>query len=127
MTINNIFLLSQSAVYTVSAIVSLCVWIPMSLNLYQFGGHCLLFTSGQYVEEDGTFDPNWSSPAYCGFTLFVGISVFLVAFIQSVRKIVLLCKGIDRYLFNRLFYFINLFNHKLFLFLVHFYPYLSTH
>ncbi|CAG2159588.1 unnamed protein product [Oppiella nova] len=95
MSITNVVLLSQSAVYTVSAIVSLCVWIPMSLHLYSFCGHCSLYSTGQYVEEDGSFDPNWSSVFHCVFTLTTAIILFGTAFIQMCRKFILLYRGTD--------------------------------
>ncbi|XP_054154283.1 transmembrane protein 179-like [Oppia nitens] len=92
---SNVLLLSQSAVYTVTATVSLCVWIPMSLHVYNFCGHCSLFTDGQFIEEDGRFEANWASTAYCGFTLAVGLIAFMMAFFQMIRKFMKLYKGVD--------------------------------
>jgi len=95
MAISNLLVLSQSAVYTVSAVVSVCVWIPISLHMYAFCGNCSLYSRGQYVEEDGRFDADWASPAYCVFTLLVGFFLFLMAFTQMSRKFVLLYRGTD--------------------------------
>jgi len=67
----------------------------MSLHLYNFCGHCSLYSNGVYIEEDGRFEPNWSTPFYCGFTLFVGSLILLVAFIQLIRKLIFLYKGTD--------------------------------
>jgi hypothetical protein len=66
------------------------------MNEASFQGHCLLFTSGEFIAGDGSFDPTWGSNFYCGFTLFAGITSLIVSFIQLVRISLFLCKGTDR-------------------------------
>lgn len=97
MALDNLRLLSQSAGYCVTLILSLCVVIPMIMNEASFKGNCLLFTSGQFIAGDGLFDPKWGSNFYCGFTLFVGILSLLIAGLQLVRMSIFLYKGSDRF------------------------------
>ena len=56
-------------------------------------GHCLLFTSGEWRENDGQFVPEWASQAYCNFTIFVGVVMFVISATQvslSVTMITLI-------------------------------------
>lgn len=48
-------------------------------------GHCLLFTTGDWQEEDGLFDVHWASRTYCTFPLVTGVLVFLVAAVEIYR------------------------------------------
>lgn len=96
MALQNVRLLSQSAGYCVTIILSLCVAIPMIINEASFKGNCLLFTTGEFIAGDGSFDPEWGSNFYCGFTLFVGIASLTISFIQLVRMAAFLCQGTDR-------------------------------
>ncbi|CAG2107379.1 unnamed protein product, partial [Medioppia subpectinata] len=68
-----------------------CLEVQFDLT-FSFVG---LYTDGQYIEDDGRFEPNWSSAANCWFTLFTGFTLFLIAFIQMSRKFILLYKGVD--------------------------------
>lgn len=95
MGLTNVILLSQAAGYSVTIILSLCVVIPMIMHEASFQGHCLLFTTGTFVSSDGSFDPQWGSGFYCGFTLFVGIISFIIALVQLVRMCIFLCKNTD--------------------------------
>lgn len=104
MALSNIVLLCQVAGYVVSMILSLCIVVPMSLhqdefrlilnspviniyeNLFFFcRGHCLLFSTGVWKETDGQFNVNWASQAYCNYTIFVGLVLFLVSLVQIYR------------------------------------------
>jgi len=87
--------LSQSAGYTVTFILSLCVLIPMSIHLTNFKGHCALFTTGTFIEDDGRFDPNWASCFYCGLTIFVGVLTLITSSVQLIRMIRLMNHGED--------------------------------
>ncbi|RWS18098.1 hypothetical protein B4U80_01430 [Leptotrombidium deliense] len=95
MGLGNMILLSQCGGYSVAIILSLCVAIPMILHVQQFKGHCLLYTNGEFIEEDGRFEPSWSSGGYCYLTIFLGFLSFLVSFTQLSRMSVFLSKGLD--------------------------------
>lgn len=94
MAISNLLLLSQTTGYVVAFILSICVIVPLSVNLDNFKGHCLLFTTGTF-QDDGNFKPQWASPGYCDYAMFVGVILWLSSIIQTVRMSVFLFKGID--------------------------------
>ncbi|XP_050295557.1 transmembrane protein 179 [Anthonomus grandis grandis] len=95
MALTNILLLSQIAGYVIALILSLCIIVPMSLQQDDFKGHCLLFSTGEWQESDGQLNVHWASQGYCNYTIFVGVTLGLVAIIQIYRLSVLLFKGQD--------------------------------
>jgi hypothetical protein len=95
MGMGNILLLSQTAGYSVALILSLCVAIPMTIHMINFKGHCLLYTNGTFVPDDGRFEPDWASPGYCGFTLAVACFLLICSTVQLVRMSIFLYKGLD--------------------------------
>ena len=54
----------------------------MTLRLDVLQGHCLLFTTGEWREKDGQFVVDWASQAYCNFTIFVGVVMFVISATQ---------------------------------------------
>ena len=95
----NFILYIQLTGYCIAAILSLCVTIPMSMHQDNFKvshldnfdpniiflliqGHCLLFTTGEWRAEDGQFVVDWASQAYCNFTIFVGVVMFVISATQ---------------------------------------------
>lgn len=95
MALSNIVLLSQIAGYVIALILSLCIIVPMSLHQDEFRGHCLLFSTGIWQETDGQFNVSWGSQAYCNYTIFVGVILFLLSLIQIYRLSLFLYRGID--------------------------------
>ncbi|XP_018563323.1 transmembrane protein 179 [Anoplophora glabripennis] len=95
MALSNILLLSQIAGYVIAFILSLCIVVPMSLHQDDFKGHCLLFSTGEWLEADGQLKVNWASQCYCNYTIFVGVALCLVSIIQIYRLSVFLYKGTD--------------------------------
>lgn len=95
MALSNILLLSQIAGYVIAFILSLCIVVPMSLHQDDFKGHCLLFSTGEWLEADGQLKVNWASQCYCNYTIFVGVMLCLVSIIQIYRLSVFLYKGTD--------------------------------
>lgn len=111
MALSNIVLLSQIAGYVIASILSLCIIVPMSLHQDEFRciffsldffikhvktllfgcfrGHCLLFSTGIWQETDGQFKVDWASQAYCNYTIFVGVILFLLSIIQIYRYCIL--------------------------------------
>lgn len=60
-----------------------------------FRGHCLLFSTGNWRENDGQFVPDWASKMYCNYTIIVGLIIFVVAAVQIYRMSMLMYKGED--------------------------------
>ncbi|XP_037940926.1 transmembrane protein 179 [Teleopsis dalmanni] len=85
MALANVLSLSQISGHIILVILSLCVITPLGINLRQFSGHCLLFTTGKWREEDGMFDVKWSSNGFCNFPLISGIVTFLISSVQIYR------------------------------------------
>jgi len=96
----NIILYIQLSGYCIAAILSLCITIPMSMHQENFQGHCLLFTTGEWREKDGQFVVNWASQAYCNFTIFVGVVMFVISATQIYRLSLFLYKGKDSSFFS---------------------------
>ncbi|GFX88071.1 microsomal triglyceride transfer protein large subunit [Trichonephila clavipes] len=94
MAVNNVLLLFQGTGYIVALMLSLCVVIPLGLNVENFKGHCLLFTTGSFG-DDGNFNADWASKGYCGYILFVSCLLVLVSIIQAIRMFSMLRKETD--------------------------------
>ncbi|GIX99563.1 hypothetical protein CEXT_201161 [Caerostris extrusa] len=94
MAVNNVLLLFQGTGYIVALMLSLCVVIPLALNLECFKGHCLLFTTGSFG-DDGNFNADWASKAYCGYIMTISSLLVLVSFIQAVRMFTMLRRETD--------------------------------
>ncbi|GLH11586.1 Uncharacterized protein GBIM_16342 [Gryllus bimaculatus] len=95
MSLSNVILLSQIAGYAIALILSLCITVPMSLHQDEFRGHCLLFSTGEWREDDGQFLVKWASQIYCNYVIFVGVVLFLAAAVQLYRMAMFLHKGTD--------------------------------
>ena len=76
------------------------ICVPMSMNQDQFKGRCLLFSTGLWQERDGQFIVNWASQAYCNFTIFVAVIMFVISVIQLGRFIKFLKRGRDSSFFS---------------------------
>jgi hypothetical protein len=69
-----------------------------------FRGHCLLFSTGVWQETDGQFNVNWASKSFCGYSIGIGVFVFLVSLVQLYRMSLYAYKGSDRYNYNLNYY-----------------------
>lgn len=94
MAVNNVLLLFQGTGYIVALMLSLCVVIPLGLNVENFKGHCLLFTTGSFG-DDGNFNADWASKGYCGYILFASSLLVLVSIVQGFRMFNMLRKETD--------------------------------
>ena len=83
----------QGAGYLSAFALSLVICVPMSMNQDQFKGRCLLFSTGEWQQTDGQFLVQWASQAYCNFTIFVAVIMFVVSVIQFSRFLKFLRKG----------------------------------
>lgn len=90
----------QGIGYLSTFILSLVITIPMSMNQDQFKGRCLLFSTGQWQEIDGQFLVQWASQAYCNFTIFVAVIMFVISVIQFARFVKFLRRGRDSSFFS---------------------------
>lgn len=96
MAVGNFLLLTQIAGYAASTILSLCVLIPLIVNLRDMKGNCLLYTSGIFLDT-GDFVPKWASSGYCTYTTVLSCQLNLVSLIQLTRMSYFLRRGVDRY------------------------------
>lgn len=85
MPLENVLVLSQIAGHVILLILSLCMIFPLAMNLNEFCGHCLLFASGKWREEDGLFNVEWASPGFCRFPLITGCILLLISSVQIYR------------------------------------------
>ena len=46
---------------------------------------CLLFTTGDFREEDGQFVPEWASCIYCYYVILMAATLILICLMQAVR------------------------------------------
>jgi len=90
----------QGVGYLSTFILSLVITIPMSMNQDQFKGRCLLFSTGTWQEMDGQFIVDWASQAYCNFTIFVAVIMFVISVIQFARFVKFLRRGRDSSFFS---------------------------
>lgn len=85
----------QGIGYVCAFLLSLVICVPMSMHQDQFKGRCLLFSTGVWQEKDGQFRVNWASQAYCNFTIFVAVIMFVISLGQFVRFLKFFYKGRD--------------------------------
>ncbi|XP_053205914.1 transmembrane protein 179-like [Panonychus citri] len=92
MAIGNVLLLTQIAGYLVSFILSFCVLIPLIVNMKNFKGNCLLYTS-RFLDTE--ISPTWASCGYCTYTAILSAAIVLVSLAQLIRMSHFLRKGVD--------------------------------
>jgi len=88
-------LVVQATGYLCAFLLSLCVCVPMAMHQEHFKGRCLLFSTGEWQETDGKLKVLWASQAYCNFTIFVAVVMFVVSLGQFVRMVKYLVRGTD--------------------------------
>ena len=100
MGLGNIFLLAQVTVYLIAFIVSFFMFVPVSINLTDFNGHCLLFATGTWNANQGAQHldyVDWGSTSSCNFAVFSGVAVMLSSLFYLIWYSILLYKNVDRY------------------------------
>lgn len=85
MALSNVLILSQIAGHVVVLILSLCIITPMIYHVQDFNGECILFSMGNWNENNGLFDVKWASIFYCNFTILTGFFLFFVSLIEIYR------------------------------------------
>lgn len=98
MGLGNILLLAQVTVYLMALILSFFMFVPISVNLGDFDGNCLLFATGKWSANKGAVqldEVNWGPSSSCNFPVFSGVAVMLVSFAYLLWYSVLLIKTVD--------------------------------
>lgn len=83
MALSNIILLSQIVGNVFAAILSFCIHIPLAKHSQAFGGHCLLFTTGVWREDNGLFEVAWASRFYCNFPIVCAVLLTITSIFQA--------------------------------------------
>ena len=111
MGVGNVLLLSQVIAFLVSFLGSFFIFIPVSLNLQEFDGHCLLGAKGTWNFSGPTVmltDIKWGLHSDCGFAVFIGVVVMIISVLFIIWQSVYLFKNTDRYFSPHLFLFWSL-------------------
>ncbi|XP_033733971.1 transmembrane protein 179-like [Pecten maximus] len=100
MGLGNILVLSQVTAYFVSFIVAFMLFIPVSVNVNEFGGHCLLYAKGKWVSAANSSQMElenvvWGPSSACGFNIFMGVIVMLISMFYVVWESAYLIKDTD--------------------------------
>lgn len=96
MGIGNILALSQVTGYVLSIILFFFIMWPMSVNISNFNGNCILFSSGEYQSPSGKFDVTyWAYGSSCVFVLFLSMLTLVVSILQTIRLSTHLIKNTD--------------------------------
>ncbi|KAG5670583.1 hypothetical protein PVAND_000835 [Polypedilum vanderplanki] len=85
MTLSHKILLGQISLHVFAIILCLCLTIPLAINQIRFDGYCLLFSVGNWREDDGLLDISWSSKFYCVFPTFSGCLILILSGLQIYR------------------------------------------
>lgn len=95
MGIDNMFLLSQLTVFVLSFILSFFIFIPMSVNLGDFSGHCLLYATGLWDNTSQLEAVDWGPSSACNFSVFMGIIIMMLTFFYTILYFIYLAKQTD--------------------------------
>lgn len=82
----------QLGVYILAFVSAFFHFVPIALSQENFGGQCLLFTSGQWIFNSSRGDPptltidHWGAPSLCNLNIFMGMCTMIVSFAQIVRS-----------------------------------------
>ncbi|KAL7645941.1 UNVERIFIED_CONTAM: hypothetical protein RMT77_002838 [Armadillidium vulgare] len=95
MAISNHLVLFQATFFILVLVLAVCEFLPITFHLFNFKGHCLLFTNGTWRGTDGQFMAEWSSQAYCDVAIAWGLIAVAVSLIQMHRFINYLCSATD--------------------------------
>lgn len=80
------------AAYSISIILGISTVVSISYHVYDFSGHCILFTRGRY-EDNGEFTPDWASRFHCIFPLVVAAMAVVFATVKLVKSSMMLYNG----------------------------------
>ena len=98
MGLGNLLLLTQVTVFLLGVIFSLFMFIPISVNLNNFNGHCLLEAKGEWEQKDNQdvlHVTSWGQQANCNFPIFMGVVAFPTALFYVVWISLYLFRGTE--------------------------------
>ncbi|XP_064621192.1 transmembrane protein 179-like [Lineus longissimus] len=99
MGIGNIAVLAQVTALLLALIFSFFIFIPLSVNIHQFEGRCLLYATGKWVTNSTSpqfnLDVEWGLQGYCGFSIFMGVMSMLTALGYMILMSFYLIQGND--------------------------------
>ncbi len=94
MGLGNILILTQVCAYLLAVIFSFFMFLPMSVNLGHFNGHCLLEAQGKWLEDPNKLNiTSWGNSANCNFPIFVGALCFPISLFYVVWMALYLCRN----------------------------------
>lgn len=104
MGVGNILVFAQVLIFFFVFFLSFFIYIPISVNVGDFKGNCLLNADGKWVRNQSDVGQTaqlqavqWGSPGSCNFPVFMGVIGMLLGVIYVVWVSMHLCKGTDRY------------------------------
>ncbi|XP_062595480.1 transmembrane protein 179-like [Saccostrea cucullata] len=100
MGMGNVLLLSQVIAFLVSFLGSFFIFIPVSINLQEFDGNCLLGAKGTWnyssdVKSVILMNIEWGLYSDCGFSVFVGVIIMIISVFYIIWQSVYLFKNTD--------------------------------
>ncbi|CAL1537569.1 unnamed protein product [Lymnaea stagnalis] len=99
MAIPHKFLLAQACLYLLLFILSFFVCVPAGVNVSDFNGHCLLYSSGKWNTTSPSSvtlqEVDWGPNSACNFTVFIGVISLITSLLYLVWTSVLLVKSIE--------------------------------
>lgn len=85
MGIPNITILCQVTAFVLSFLLSFFIVVPMGINQRDFGGHCILYASGEWNTTANVLtNVDWGPSSACGFSLFIGIVLLMLTLFYIV-------------------------------------------
>ncbi|XP_064602818.1 transmembrane protein 179-like [Liolophura sinensis] len=102
MGIGNILVFAQVVFFFCVFFLSFFFYIPMSVNVGDFKGNCLLNADGKWERNQSAGDQTaqlqivqWGSQGSCNFAVFIGVIEMILGAIYVVWESMHLCKGTD--------------------------------
>ncbi|XP_060577118.1 transmembrane protein 179-like [Ruditapes philippinarum] len=95
MGVGNFFLLSQLTAFILSFILSFFIFIPMSINLKEFSGNCLLHATGRWENDSQVGSVDWGPNSACNFSVFMGIIIMMLTLFYGILYFLYLARDSD--------------------------------
>lgn len=100
MGIENKVVFMQAIIYFISFFFSFLLFVPMAVNVNEFGGNCLLYSTGEWGNFSTTerilSHIEWGPDGACGLNVFMGVIVMLSSMFYIVWSTMHLVRSSDR-------------------------------
>ena len=99
MGLGNILILAQVTLYLLVFLLSFFIFIPLTVYLGQFQGHCLLYATGTWMPANSTTtdivltNVQWGTPSSCNFPVFIGVVSLPISFFYILWMLIYLFKA----------------------------------